>query len=184
MKDREFVERMLKNLHAEFNPKMPLGNLIGVLFETVAEKHLIQPTIVYEHPVELSPLAKKKHGDPSIVERFELFIAGMELANAYSELNDPIDQKERFESQLEVRDLGDEEAHLMDEDYVRALSYGMPPTAGEGIGVDRLTMILTDSKSIRDVILFPAHEAGVGSVRSVVRELSRIAEHEIRTPGR
>jgi lysyl-tRNA synthetase class 2 len=155
LKNREFVERMLHTLHAEFNPRMPLGNLVGVLFETVAERHLIQPTIVYEHPVELSPLAKKKHGDPSIVERFELFIAGMELANAYSELNDPMDQKARFEAQLEVRDLGDEEAHLMDEDYVRALSYGMPPTAGEGIGVDRLTMILTDSKSIRDVILFP-----------------------------
>jgi lysyl-tRNA synthetase class 2 len=159
LKDREFVVSMLKRLHAEFNPKLPLGNLVGVLFETVAEKHLIQPTIVYEHPVELSPLAKKKKGDPSIVERFELFIAGMELANAYSELNDPVDQRERFESQIGARELGDEEAHLMDEDYVRALSYGMPPTAGEGIGVDRLTMILTDSKSIRDVILFPAMRA-------------------------
>ena len=155
LKSREFVERMLHTLHAEFNPRLPLGNLIGILFETVAERHLIQPTIVYEHPVELSPLAKKKHGDPSIVERFELFVAGMELANAYSELNDPLDQKDRFESQLEVRDLGDDEAHLMDEDYVRALSYGMPPTAGEGIGVDRMVMILTDCKSIRDVILFP-----------------------------
>src|SRR5678815_5181282 len=155
LKSREFVERMLHTLHAEFNPRLPLGNLIGILFETVAERHLIQPTIVYEHPVELSPLAKKKYGDPSLVERFELFVAGMELANAYSELNDPIDQKERFESQLAVRDLGDEEAHLMDEDYVRALSYGMPPTAGEGIGVDRMVMILTDCKSIRDVILFP-----------------------------
>jgi lysyl-tRNA synthetase, class II len=155
LKSREFVERMLHTLHAEFNPRLPLGNLIGILFETVAERHLIQPTIVYEHPVELSPLAKKKHGDPSIVERFELFVAGMELANAYSELNDPLDQKNRFESQLEVRDLGDDEAHLMDEDYVRALSYGMPPTAGEGIGVDRMVMILTDCKSIRDVILFP-----------------------------
>jgi lysyl-tRNA synthetase, class II len=155
LKSREFVERMLHTLHAEFNPRLPLGNLIGILFETVAERHLIQPTIVYEHPVELSPLAKKKHGDPSIVERFELFVAGMEMANAYSELNDPLDQKNRFESQLEVRDLGDDEAHLMDEDYVRALSYGMPPTAGEGIGVDRMVMILTDCKSIRDVILFP-----------------------------
>jgi len=155
LKDRAFVEAMLRTLHAEFNPRLPLGNLIGILFETVAEEHLIQPTIVYEHPVDLSPLAKKKKDDPSIVERFELFIAGMELANAYSELNDPIDQHERFESQLSARDLGDDEAHLMDEDYVRALSYGMPPTAGEGIGVDRLTMILTDSKSIRDVILFP-----------------------------
>ena len=146
---------MLKNIHAEFDPRMPLGNLIGILFETVAEEHLIQPTFIYDHPVELSPLAKRSTSDPSIVERFELFIGGMELANAYSELNDPIDQKARFESQLEARDRGDEEAHQMDEDYIRALSYGMPPTAGEGIGVDRLTMILTDSKSIRDVILFP-----------------------------
>jgi lysyl-tRNA synthetase, class II len=155
LKNREFVQRMLHSLHAEFNPRLPLGNLVGVLFETVAEKHLIQPTIVYEHPVELSPLAKKKYGDPSLVERFELFIAGMEMANAYSELNDPVDQEARFLAQIAARDLGDEEAHEMDEDYVRALSYGMPPTAGEGIGVDRLTMILTDSKSIRDVILFP-----------------------------
>ena len=155
LKNREFVERMLHTLHAEFNPRLPLGNLIGILFETVAERHLIQPTIVYEHPVELSPLAKKKYGDPSLVERFELFIAGMELANAYSELNDPLDQHARFEAQIEARVLGDDEAHLMDDDYVRALSYGMPPTAGEGIGVDRLAMILTDSKSIRDVILFP-----------------------------
>jgi lysyl-tRNA synthetase class 2 len=155
LKDRDFVVRMLHTLHAEFNPRLPLGNLIGILFETVAERHLIQPTFVYEHPVELSPLAKKKHGDPSLVERFELFIAGMELANAYSELNDPQDQRARFEAQIEARELGDDEAHLMDDDYVRALSYGMPPTAGEGIGVDRLAMILTDSKTIRDVILFP-----------------------------
>jgi lysyl-tRNA synthetase class 2 len=155
LENREFVERMLRTLHADFNPRLPLGNLIGILFETVAEEHLIQPTFVYEHPVELSPLAKKKKDDPSIVERFELFIAGMELANAYSELNDPVDQRARFEDQLSARDLGDDEAHLMDDDYVRALSYGMPPTAGEGIGVDRLAMILTDSKSIRDVILFP-----------------------------
>ena len=112
LKSREAVERHLKKMHAEFNPKMPLGNLIGVLFETVAERHLIQPTIVYEHPVELSPLAKKKKDDPSLVERFELFIAGMELANAYSELNDPVDQHARFESQISARDLGDEEAQI------------------------------------------------------------------------
>ena len=155
LSDRSVVEQLLRKLHADFDPRIPLGNLIGVLFETVAEKHLIQPTIVYEHPVELSPLAKTKKGDPSIVERFELFIGGMELANAYSELNDPFDQRTRFEQQLEAQNRGDEEAHHMDDDYIRALSYGMPPTAGEGIGVDRLTMILTDSKSIRDVILFP-----------------------------
>ena len=155
LNDRLTVERTLKKLHTEFDTRAPLGNLIGSLFEAVAEDHLIQPTIIYDHPTELSPLAKRKASDPSVVERFELYIGGMELANAYSELNDPIDQRSRFESQLEARDRGDEEAHNMDDDYIRALSYGMPPTAGEGIGVDRLTMILTNSKSIRDVILFP-----------------------------
>ncbi len=155
LQDRAAVERALQTVHAEFDPRMPLGNLIGMLFETVAEEHLIQPTIVYDHPIELSPLAKRKKDDATLVERFELFIGGMELANAYSELNDPVDQRGRFEGQLEARDRGDEEAHQMDDDYIRALRYGMPPTAGEGIGVDRLTMILTNSKSIRDVILFP-----------------------------
>jgi lysyl-tRNA synthetase class 2 len=149
------VEALLKRLHAEFDPRMPLGSLIGALFETVAEQHLVQPTFIYDYPVELSPLSKQKAIDPSLVERFELYIGGMEIANGYSELNDPMDQKERFLSQLHERDRGDEEAHQMDEDYIRALSYGMPPTAGEGIGVDRLTMLLTNSTSIRDVILFP-----------------------------
>ena len=129
--------------------------MIGLLFETVAEEHLIQPTFIYDYPIELSPLSKQKASDPSLVERFELYIGGMEIANGYSELNDPVDQRERFLSQLEARERGDEEAHRMDEDYIRALSYGMPPTAGEGIGVDRLTMLLTNSTSIRDVILFP-----------------------------
>ena len=155
LKDRGKCEQLLRTEHVEFDSRMPRGNLIGLLFDHFAEKHLIQPTIVYEFPIELSPLAKCKRDDPSIVERFELFIGGMELANAYSELNDPVDQRGRFEGQLEARDRGDEEAHEMDEDYIRALSYGMPPTAGEGIGIDRLTMILTDSRSIRDVILFP-----------------------------
>jgi len=155
LRQRAAVEALLKRLHAEFDPKLPLGNLIGILFETVAEQHLIQPTFIYDYPVELSPLSKRKASDPSLVERFELYIGGMEIANGYSELNDPIDQRERFLSQLRERERGDEEAHQMDEDYIRALSYGMPPTAGEGIGVDRLTMLLTNSVSIRDVILFP-----------------------------
>jgi lysyl-tRNA synthetase, class II len=155
LKDRAAVEALLKRLHADFDPRLPLGNLIGVLFETVAEQHLVQPTFIYDYPVELSPLSKQKASDPSLVERFELYVGGMEIANGYSELNDPIDQRERFLSQLRERELGDEEAHQMDEDYIRALSYGMPPTAGEGIGVDRLTMLLTNSTSIRDVILFP-----------------------------
>lgn len=155
LKDRSTVERILKQLHADFDPRMTPGNLIGILFETVAEEHLIQPTFIYDYPIELSPLSKVKAEDPSLVERFELYIGGMEIANGYSELNDPIDQRERFLSQLQARDRGDEEAHEMDDDYIRALSYGMPPTAGEGIGVDRLTMLLTNSTSIRDVILFP-----------------------------
>jgi lysyl-tRNA synthetase class 2 len=155
LKNRATVERLLNQLHADFDPRMPLGNLIGILFETVAEEHLLQPTFIYDYPIELSPLSKQKADDPSLVERFELYIGGMEIANGYSELNDPIDQRERFLSQLQARDRGDEEAHEMDDDYIRALSYGMPPTAGEGIGVDRLTMLLTNSTSIRDVILFP-----------------------------
>jgi lysyl-tRNA synthetase class 2 len=155
LKDRAAIEALLTRLHAEFDPRLPLGNLIGTLFETVAEQHLVQPTFIYDYPVELSPLSKQKASDPSLVERFELYVGGMEIANGYSELNDPMDQKERFLAQLRERDRGDEEAHQMDEDYIRALSYGMPPTAGEGIGVDRLTMLLTNSTSIRDVILFP-----------------------------
>jgi lysyl-tRNA synthetase class 2 len=151
LKDRGKCEILLRAEHVEFDARLPHGNMIGLLFDHFAEK----PTLVYDFPIELSPLAKCKRDDPSVVERFELFIGGMELANAYSELNDPVDQRGRFEGQLEARDRGDEEAHQMDEDYIRALSYGMPPTAGEGIGIDRLTMILTDSKSIRDVILFP-----------------------------
>jgi lysyl-tRNA synthetase class 2 len=134
---------------------LPLGNLIGVLFETVAEQRLIQPTFIYDYPLELSPLSKQKASDKRFVERFELYIGGMEIANGYSELNDPFDQRNRFLTQLEARERGDEEAHQMDEDYIRALSYGMPPTAGEGIGIDRVAMLLTNSTSIRDVILFP-----------------------------
>jgi len=151
----EKLRSFAHSLHAHFEQTDGPGKLLAIIFETVAEDHLIQPTIIYDYPAEVSPLSKTKPDDPSIVERFELYIAGMEVANAYSELNDPAEQKARFEEQLRARARGDEEAHEMDLDYVRALSYGMPPTAGEGIGIDRLTMILTDSQSIRDVILFP-----------------------------
>jgi lysyl-tRNA synthetase class 2 len=133
----------------------PLGKLIYNLFEAVVEPFLIQPTIIYDYPTVVSPLSKAKPDDPDHVERFEFFAGGFELGNAFSELNDPLEQHKRFEDQLKQRDRGDDEAHQMDEDYVRALAYGLPPTGGEGIGVDRLTMLLTGSKSIRDVILFP-----------------------------
>jgi lysyl-tRNA synthetase class 2 len=131
------------------------GKSIADLFEAVAEEHLIQPTIIYDFPLSVSPLSKIKPSEPDWVERFEFYIGGFECGNAFSELNDPEDQHNRFKQQLERKEQGDDEAHQMDEDYVRALGYGLPPTAGEGIGIDRLTMLLTNSRSIRDVILFP-----------------------------
>ena len=131
------------------------GAALVDLFERHVEERLISPAVIYDFPVEVSPLSKNKRDEPQFVERFELYAAGMEIANAFTELNDPQEQRRRFEQQLARKEEGDEEAHLMDEDYIRALSYGMPPAGGEGIGIDRLTMLLTDSKSIRDVILFP-----------------------------
>ena len=135
--------------------KQTPGEALADIFERVVEDQLIQPTIIYDYPVETSPLSKNKPEDPAFVERFEIYAAGMEIGNAYTELNDPQEQRRRFEMQLGLRERGDEEAHQMDEDYVRALAYAMPPAGGEGIGIDRLTMILTGSRSIRDVILFP-----------------------------
>jgi lysyl-tRNA synthetase, class II len=131
------------------------GLALEELFEAVAEEHLVQPTFILDYPLEVSPLSKQKPDDPNFVERFELYIGGMEVANAFSELNDPREQRDRFEYQQLLREKGDLTAHAIDEDYIRALSYGMPPTGGEGIGIDRLTMLLTNSRSIRDVILFP-----------------------------
>ena len=140
---------------ARHSSKATAGEALADIFERHVEDKLIQPTMIYDYPVENSPLSKNKREDPAFVERFEIYAAGMEIGNAYTELNDPQEQRRRFEMQLGMRERGDEEAHQMDEDYVRALSYAMPPTGGEGIGIDRLTMILTGSRSIRDVILFP-----------------------------
>jgi lysyl-tRNA synthetase, class II len=141
--------------HMAYDPNEPTGKTIASLFEAVVEEHLIQPTIIYEFPTVVSPLSKKKADEPDWVERFEIFAGQMELSNGFSELNDPEDQRARFEQQLKERERGDEEAHQMDEDYIRALSYGMPPAGGVGVGVDRVAMLLTDSHTIRDVILFP-----------------------------
>ncbi len=142
-------------VNVDCKPGEPRGKSIANIFEAVAEDHLIQPTIIYDFPIAVSPLSKQKPDEPEWVERFEFYIGGFEVGNAFSELNDPEEQRKRFEQQLHERERGDDEAHQMDEDYVRALGYGLPPTAGEGIGIDRLTMILTGAKSIRDVILFP-----------------------------
>jgi lysyl-tRNA synthetase class 2 len=141
--------------HIAYDPSEPVGKTIANLFEAVAEEHLIQPTIIYEFPTAVSPLSKQKPDEPDWTERWEIFVGQMEIANGFSELNDPEDQRRRFEQQLKERARGDEEAHQMDEDYIRALSYGMPPAGGVGVGVDRLAMLLTDSHTIRDVILFP-----------------------------
>jgi len=146
--------RRLSMQEAVGNPSLK-GHALVEAFERQVEPTLFEPTIIYDYPVEVSPLSKHKRDDPAFVERFEIYAAGMEIGNAYTELNDPKEQCRRFEMQLELKAAGDEEAHQMDEDYLRAMSYGMPPTGGEGIGIDRLTMILTNSKSIRDVILFP-----------------------------
>jgi len=145
----------IAGVYADSIKGAPIGKTVYNLFEEVVEPFLVQPTIIYDYPTEVSPLSKAKPDDPDHVERFEFFIGGFELGNAFSELNDPVEQHKRFEQQLDERGRGDDEAHQMDEDYVRALAYGLPPTGGEGIGIDRLTMVLTGSKSIRDVILFP-----------------------------
>ncbi|HEV2275160.1 MAG TPA: lysine--tRNA ligase [Acidobacteriaceae bacterium] len=153
---REMVDRLREaKLNLEFQLGEPAGKTIAGIFEAVAEEHLIQPTIIYDFPVAVSPLSKNKPDEPEWVERFEFYIGGFELGNAFSELNDPEEQRHRFQQQIAERERGDAEAHAMDEDYVRALAYGLPPTAGEGIGIDRLTMVLTGVKSIRDVIFFP-----------------------------
>jgi lysyl-tRNA synthetase, class II len=155
LEDRDLAYAYAQKLGLVLTEDVGYGRLITEIFEEVAETKLIQPTFITCYPTEVSPLSRKSDHDPEFVDRFEFFCAGREMANAFSELNDPRDQKERFLAQVAAKDKGDEEAQHMDEDYIRALEYGLPPTAGEGIGIDRLVMLLTDSPSIRDVILFP-----------------------------
>jgi lysyl-tRNA synthetase class 2 len=154
--DKEKIIAFLKEKNISVKDGLNLGQLQGELFDEFVEEKLIDPTFITEYPVEISPLARRNDENPEITERFELFIAGREIANAFSELNDPVDQYERFKGQVDAKEAGDDEAHEMDEDFIDALSYGMAPTAGQGIGIDRLVMLLTNEHSIRDVLLFPA----------------------------
>jgi lysyl-tRNA synthetase class 2 len=155
LRDRKFLSTTLTKMNVEHQTQQGWGALQLMLFETVAEKHMVQPTFVTDFPAEVSPLARRRDADPELTDRFELFIDAKEIANGFSELNDPEDQAARFLEQAKMKDAGDQEAMFYDADYVRALEYGMPPCAGAGIGIDRLVMLLTDSPSIRDVILFP-----------------------------
>ena len=151
----EEARKVAAEHHVEVEPYWQVGHIINAFFEEFGEKTIVDPTFVYGHPVEVSPLAKKNADDPRFTDRFEIFIMGNEYGNAFSELNDPLDQRERFEAQMAERDAGNDEADIIDEDYLRAMEYGMPPTGGLGIGIDRLVMLLTNAASIRDVLLFP-----------------------------
>jgi lysyl-tRNA synthetase class 2 len=159
LRSRERAAALAKELHVDVKSSDGPGMITAAIFEALWEEDLIQPTFVYDFPTEVSPLSKQRKDDPDTVERFELYMAGFELSNGFSELNDPVEQRRRFEAQLAQRGSGDEEAHAMDDDYIRALEYGLPPTGGEGVGIDRLVMVLTNSQSIRDVILFPLMRA-------------------------
>ena len=155
IKDLEEARAVAREHHIEFEERHKKGDILNLFFEEYVEEHLIQPTFVMDHPIEISPLTKKKPDNPEYVERFEFFINGWEMANAYSELNDPIDQRERFKAQEELLAQGDDEANTTDEDFMNALELGMPPTGGIGFGIDRMVMIMTNSAAIRDVLLFP-----------------------------
>ncbi|EKD31208.1 MAG: hypothetical protein ACD_77C00368G0001 [uncultured bacterium] len=153
--NEEELRKVCEKLNVPISKSMGVGKLIDALFGEFCEEHLIQPTFIIDYPVETSPLTKKHRSNPALTERFELFVNGKELANAYSELNDPVEQLERFKDQVKLKDKGDDEAMFIDMDFVRALEYGMPPTSGMGIGIDRLTMFMTNSSSIQDVLFFP-----------------------------
>jgi len=171
VEDKDKIIAFMREQKLEVNDKMNIGQLQGELFDEYVEEKLINPTFITEYPVEISPLARRNDEKSHLTDRFELFIAGKEIANAFSELNDPLDQLERFEGQMKAKDSGDDEAHEMDEDFVNALSYGMAPTAGQGIGIDRLVMMLTNQHSIRDVLLFPA-------MKPIKQEIDLHAEDE------
>ena len=172
--DDEAAKKLADEHHIEYEDRHKKGDIINLFFEEYCEKELIQPTFIMDHPIEISPLTKKKPSDPTKVERFELFINTWEMCNAYSELNDPIDQRERFKAQDALADAGDEEANHTDEDFLNALEIGMPPTGGIGYGIDRLVMLLTDSQAIRDVLLFPTMKSQ-GSAKNEANNVAQTA---------